>query len=271
MTRPHIEFIQTQALSWSTGADGVAIKILNADPESEARTVLTRLPPGWNVTPGMEAAKASEFFVLDGEIEIDGESFSRHAYGFLPADHDWRVKRSEGGATLLVFDYAVGDPDSASGDPIAVDTAHIPWDDSLYDPALIHLRLARKVLRMGDNNSGRTYLLTGLPHGRPDVPDLQQETHPHAEEMFMISGEMSAPEGMMRTGAYFYRPPGIIHGPHVSDLGFLMLMRNPGSNRVITDWSIERRPLPLNAPYQPILPPGSPEALRQPWPDPVTY
>ncbi len=272
MARPHIEFIQSQSLSWSPGPYGTEEKILNADPDSAARTALVRVPAGWSATrtPG-EPAVAEEFFVLHGEIEFDGRRFGRHAYGFLPADQAWRTARSAGGATLVAFRYAADDPDAAEGEVIAIDAAAMPWDNSLYDPALIHLRLARKVLRMGPNDSGRTYLLTGLPHGRPDVADLQLELHPHAEEMFLITGEMSAPEGVMRGGAYFYRPPGILHGPHVSDLGFLMLMRNPGSNKVITHWQDERRPLPLDPPFQPVLPEGSPESLREPIPARLDY
>ena len=119
------------------------------------------------------------------------------------------------GATLLIFCYAQNDPDAAAGaaEAIELDTQAMPWDVSVYDPALSHLRLARKVLRMGPNDSGRTFLLAGLPHGIPDASELPAETHPHCEEMFMIHGEMFAPEGVMRAGSYFFRPPRILHGP----------------------------------------------------------
>ena len=271
MARPHIEFIHSQNLPWSPRPDGAEDKVLNADPDSTARTLLLRVPAGWSALRSAGESIAEELFVLDGDFAVDDLTFARHGYGFLPADYPWKGMRSPSGATLLVFRYAVGDPDAASGDAIVIDAPSMPWDTSLYDPALIHLRLARKVLRMGDNDSGRTYLLTGLPHGRPDVAGLQQEIHPHAEEMFMITGEMSAPEGIMTTGAYFYRPAGIVHGPHVSDFGFLMLMRNPGSNKVITHWQEERRPLPLDPPFAPVLPAGSPATLRQDRPARLDY
>jgi hypothetical protein len=68
----------------------------------------------------------------------------------------------------------------------------------------------------------------------------------------------------MRPGAYFYRPPGILHGPHVSQTGFLQIMRSPGANRIVTHWSAERRPLPIGAPYAPVLPAGAPDRWRRP-------
>lgn len=270
MTRPHVEFIQSQNLTWAPRPDGAEEKVLNADPHSTARTLLLRVPAGWSA-PREPDDVAEEFFVLEGEIAVDDLSFGRHGYGFLPADHPWKVRHAASGATLVVFRFAADDADVATGEVVAVEAAAMPWDVSLYDPALIHLRLARKVLRMGANDSGRTYLLTGLPHGRPDVADMQLELHPHAEEMFLITGELSAPEGIMTGGAYFYRPPEIPHGPHVSDLGFLMLMRNPGSNKVITHWQEERRPLPLNPPFDPVLPAGSPVSLRRPLPARLDY
>jgi len=271
MARPHIEFIQAQTLPWTIGSDGVERKVLSQSPDSEACAFLARVPPGWRVSSSSQSGLAEEFFVLDGSIDIDGRVFSRHAYGFMPTGHDWSLKQSAGGATLILFRFDRSDVDGGSGEPIALDSALMPWDVSLYDPKLIHLRLARKVLRLGPNDSGRTYLLTGLPHGRPDVESLQLELHPHAEEMFLISGELCAPEGLMVQGAYFYRPPGIPHGPHVSDLGFLMLMRNPGSNRVVTHWQEEQRPLPVDPVFNPGRPVGSPEALRQPMPRSPAY
>ena len=108
-----------------------------------------------------------------------------------------------------MFLHAQDDRNTFAGiaESISIDTRFMPWDVSTYDPKLAHLRLARKVLRMGPHDSCRTFLLTGLPHGFPAVDTLPVETHRHCEEGFMIHGEMFAPEG-------------IVHGPHVSETGF---------------------------------------------------
>jgi hypothetical protein len=267
MPRPHIEFVQTQNVKWQARPDGSAVKLLNADPESGEATLLVRYPGGYETGAMPPGEGAEEFFVLEGAISIDGLERRRHAYGFLPRAAGKGARRTQAGATLLVFRHGRDDIDSLAGtaEEIALDTPSMPWDVSTYDPALSHLRLARKVLRLGPNDSGRTFLLTGLPHGVPDVTELPTETHDHCEEMFMLQGEMSAPEGQMQAGAYFFRPPGIVHGPHVSETGFFQIMRSPGANRIVTHWSTNLRPLPIGAAYAPVMPEGTPESWRRPW------
>ncbi|KPF90785.1 hypothetical protein IP81_14085 [Novosphingobium sp. AAP83] len=261
MARPHIEFIHTQCVSWTRRADGAEEKVLNADPLTDEATLIVRYPPGYRAPANPKGNGAEEFFVLDGAITIDGEARRAHAYGFLPQGSALGFRQTEHGAVLLVFRHAVGNPDAMTGtaDAIAILTPAMPWDVSTYDPKLIHLRLARKVLRLGPNNSGRTFLLTGMAHGvPPEGTTLPAEMHDHAEEMFMLQGAMWAPEGRMGAGAYFYRPPGILHGPHVSEHGFLQIMRSPGANTIVTHWSDTQKALPVGAPYRPILPEGTP-------------
>ncbi len=263
MARPHIEFIHAQNVGWSRRADGAEEKVLNADPLSDEATLIVRYPAGFSAGANSDEAGAEEFFVLDGAITIDGLERGYHAYGFLPQGAGSGARSTREGAVLLVFRHAAGDPNGMAGNAatIVIDTPAMPWDVSTYDPKLAHLRLARKVLRLGPNDSGRTFLLTGMAHGVPaEATMLPAETHDHAEEMFMLQGAMWAPEGRMGTGSYFYRPPGILHGPHVSETGFLQIMRSPGANAIVTKWSDELRPLPIGAAYAPVLPEGTPAA-----------
>ncbi|MFZ5704068.1 MAG: cupin domain-containing protein [Pseudomonadota bacterium] len=261
MARPHIEFVHAQNLAWVARPDGAEEKLLNWDPAGTEKTLLVRYRPGfWAGTNPVEAG-AEEFFVLDGTIEIDGVSRGYHDYGFLPQGSGLGARTTETGAVLLVFRHAQDDRNALAGtaEPIAIRTTAMPWDVSTYDPKLAHLRLARKVLRLGPNDSGRTFLLTGMAHGVPnDGEMLAAEMHDHAEEMFMLQGAMWAPEGRMGPGAYFYRPPGILHGPHVSETGFLQIMRSPGANAIVTKWSDTPSPLPIGAAYAPVLPEGTP-------------
>lgn len=267
MARPHIEFVQTQNVVWESQADGSRVKILNADPDSREATLLIDYPAGYRAPAPAASDPGEEFFVLDGTIAIDGSLRGRHAYGFLPQGAGLGARETAGGAILLLFRHAESDPNARAGtaEALAIDTARMPWDVSTYDPALNHLRLARKVLRLGPNDSCRTFLLTGMPHGVPTEATMPTETHDHCEEMLMLGGEMWAPEGLMRAGAYFYRPPHIVHGPHVSENGFFQIMRSPGANRIVTHWSEERRALPIGVAYTPVMPAGTPEAWREPW------
>jgi hypothetical protein len=262
MARPHIEFVQCQNIAWQQGPDGTLMKLLNADPDSTAATMLIQYPAGWVAPKTLADAPAEEWFVLEGAVETDAGRHGRHAYAFRPAGAGGGLSGSRLGATLIMFRYAVGDRDTLAGvaEPIDIDTRMMPWDVSTYDPKLSHLRLARKVLRMGPNDSGRTFLLAGLPHGIPAVDSLPAETHRHCEEGFMIHGEIFAPEGVMRAGSYFFRPPGIVHGPHVSETGFFQLMRSPGANWIKTEWTDATYALPIDAAYAPVVPPGTPES-----------
>lgn len=261
MARPHIEFVHAQNLHWVIRPDGAEEKLLNWDPEGTEQTLIVRYPPGFSAGPTADHAGAEELFVLDGAIEIDGVSRGYHDYAFLPQGSGLGARRTMAGAVLLVFRHARDDRNALAGiaDVIAIRTTAMPWDVSTYDPKLSHLRLARKVLRLGPNDSGRTFLLTGMAHGVPtDGAKLAAEMHDHAEEMFMLQGAMWAPEGRMGPGAYFYRPPGILHGPHVSETGFLQIMRSPGANAIVTRWSDTPSPLPIGAAYAPVLPEGTP-------------
>lgn len=267
MPRPHIEFVQCQNIAWRDREDGAQVKLLNVGESTGEETLLVRYPPGFRQAGGFPLRRAKEYFVLQGDLCVGDRSCGYHNYGFIPRGRDPLAWHSEGGATLLVFRHGYADPNSASdiAQEISLDAPAMPWDVSTYDPKLSHLRLARKILRLGPNNSCRTFLLTGMPHGIPAVDVLPAEYHDHAEEMFMVAGEMWAPEGRMRQGAYFYRPSGIVHGPHVSESGFFQIMRSPGTNFIKTHWAETPTALPIGAPFQPILPDGSPDEWRRTW------
>ncbi|MGF7153411.1 cupin domain-containing protein [Novosphingobium gossypii] len=273
MARPHIEFVQTQNIAWAERADGSQVKVISHDPGSTDATMILRLPAGFSSGPRGQDEPGLEFFVLDGVVMVDALVCTRHAYGFIPQGWRGGAMTCTSGATLLLFRHARDDRDThvQSCGAIALDTARMPWNTSTYDARLGHLRLARKILRLGPNDSGRTFLLTGLPHGVPDQMHLPTETHHHCEEAFMLQGEMWAPEGRMRQGSYFFRPPGIVHGPHVSETGFMQIMRSPGSNRVINQWSQDLQPLPIGAPYAPIVPDGTPPEWLRPMDDMPGY
>ena len=184
-----------------------------------------------------------------------------------------------GGAVVLAYCNggfedlpATGSERAPDADPaLYLDAYSMPWDASVLDPKVSHLRLSRKILRAAADGSCRTYMLAGLPHGRPVDGRVGLETHPHDEEMFLVSGDLSGPQGVMHPGAYFYRPRGIEHGPHFSDLGFLMFMRNPGTNSIQTQWTSALYTLPQEPPYRPVLPAAAPPEWARPFPTRIEY
>lgn len=278
MARAHIEFIQSQKVAWQAARTlGLArhgrLKRLGHDPEDGGFSALVDFPPGILIDAPETLAAAEEWFVLRGSLDCTAtpptgapEVFhlARHHYAHLPAGTTLAGLRSSEGARVLVFRN--GPPAAGASDGLmVVDAPAMPWDATVLDPKLMHLRMSRKILRAAKDGSCRTYLLAGLPHGRPADGRAGLERHPHAEEMFLLSGDLAGPQGVMHPGAYFYRPRDILHGPHFSDLGFLMFMRNPGTNSIVTEWTTERHGLAEIPPFAPVLPPGSPAAWAEPY------
>lgn len=265
MARPHIEFVQTQNVEWQAQPDGTLTKLLNADPVDGEETSLIRYPAGFSRGDLGPEDRAEEYFVLDGSVVVNGLERGYHAYGFTPRGESAGPRATRTGATLIVFRYGRSDPNSVTGvsKAMTVDALDVPWDMRASDAQIAHLRLTRKVLRLGPNDSSRTFLLLGLPHGIPPHPEMPAEIHDHFEEMFMLQGEMWTPEGLIRAGAYFYRPPEIVHGPHVSVGGFFQIMR-AGANYVRTTWT-DPLPLPIGQGYAPKVPDGTPASWTRPW------
>jgi quercetin dioxygenase-like cupin family protein len=285
MARPHVEFIQSQNVAWQPAATcglvrDARLKLYNADPDSGAFTALIEYAAGGRSPRPFHRTHGEELYVLRGDLTVNGHRLGRHHYAYLPAGCVREEFASDGGALVLTFcngGHADLDPSRSPPTPVAgddplkfVDVERMPWDGSTLDPKIVHLRLSRKILREAADGSCRTYMLAGLPHGRPLDGAIQTETHPHDEEMFLISGDMDSPQGVMRAGAYFYRPKGIAHGPHFSEHGFMMFMRNPGTNRIRTDWAGEALTLPRDPPYAPVIPADAPPDWRREW-TPLAY
>lgn len=285
MAREQVEFIQSQNVAWEPAARHglhrpARLKRLSHDPASGAFTALVEYERGARIAGPLRRSGSEEWFVLYGAATLNGQALGRHHYAYLPPGTGVASLDCPDGALVLTYcnggftDESADDaaPAAAAASGAAaryVDTCAMPWDATVLDPKLVHLRLSRKILRADPDC--RTYLLAGLPQGRPADGRVGLETHPHDEEMFLVSGDMSAPQGVMHPGAYFYRPRGILHGPHFSDLGFFMFMRNPGTDRINTQWTAATHTLPQEPAYAPVLPAGAPAEWAKPLSTRVPY
>jgi quercetin dioxygenase-like cupin family protein len=96
----------------------------------------------------------------------------------------------------------------------------IPW---VKGPAP-GLRL--KLLWRDEQSGAYSRLLSVDPGWR----EPRLEHHDCSEEAFVLEGDMTMGSlGTMRPGAYFWRPPGIKHGPMHSSSGALILIRTDGA------------------------------------------
>jgi quercetin dioxygenase-like cupin family protein len=276
MPRPYIEFIHSQNLPWKRAgfrSGGVRWKVLSADDETGACTVLIDYPAGWRAAQPFHSLADEEFFVLSGALAVNETAYSRHNYAFLPRGFPRRRMATEHGAQVIVFFSLLPSDMPGEAEPglydaarliERIDTIALAWDQSNIDPNINHLHAARKNLRLSPDGDCRTYLLGGRPHGFPPSGDESLERHPHAEEMFMIAGDMPCSMGVMQTGAYFYRPPNIWHGADCTLAGYLMLMRTPGSNKTISEWSREKHPVTFTPAHAVNVPENLREAAAPP-------
>ncbi len=285
MARPFIEFLQSQALEWTPdarrcGRRGLDVKTLSLDDETEAVTLLVRYPPGWASGAASWCNADEEIVVIQGSLELNGRVYGRHHYAYLPAGYirDGLSAGPAGAVVLTCFSARpVFSEDSSVAPPYSVEalTEHLDpfslrWDQSNMDPNIAHLNAYRKNLRLAPDGSGRSYFLAGLPQGYPASGSEPLERHPHVEEMFMIAGDMPCSLGIMRAGAYFWRPPMIWHGADCTVNGFLLFARTPGTNKTISEWSDEGHPVKLTPEHRPQLPTHL-ETAGHAIDDPVTY
>jgi hypothetical protein len=277
--RPYIEFIQSQQLPWQRAPDefgGADWKVLSRDADSGAVTALLRIAAGRRAIAA-RLASDWELFVLKGAARVGELELIMHAYAYLPAG--FPLGQVEATDELIVLSFFAGAPVAAQPHAGAyaesrlirpVDTVALRWDNSGVDPNINHLNAARKNLRFAPEGDCRSYLLGGMPQGFPRA-EASLERHPHTEEFFMVSGDMAFHVGILRTGAYFWRPPEIAHGRDCTRTGFLLFCRTPGSNKTITNWSQERYPVSWTPEHRPVLPPELAALGAVPQPDPIEY
>jgi hypothetical protein len=276
MPRPQVEFIHAQQLPWRPAPfgdaawSGVEAKVLSRDPADGACSALLRFPAGWHAPP--VALDASlEFLLLDGELAIGALSYGLDAYAFLPAGYPLARRHSARGAVALAFFDREPRARAAAGadwDRRAlierIDTHALPWTRHDIDPSVQFLNLAHKVLREVVATGEKTILLSSGAQTHPKDWREAQLAHDCVEEMYLLGGDIIGERGVMYEGAYFWRPPGIWHGPFGSRRGSLSLIRFC-EGRHHNTWSDAARPFVLEPAHAPVLPPGLAAAAATPW------
>lgn len=275
MARAHVDYLQSQTLPWQPShwahLPGCQVKFLSRDPDSGAVSLLLRFPSGWAAREAGFLGTAEELLVIEGTLELDGRRYGQDCYGWFPPGHRHAVREAPGGAVALVFYDA--DPLWTAGDPPAgrpapaptlVDAFELAWSADGADPAFGGRDHRWKLLHGSPRASSATMLIASPPHLHPSRWLAPQEIHPCAEEMFLLSGDFLCNIGQMCSGAYFWRPPGVAHGPYGSRGGNLALLRTHGAplTTAFTDHEIE---LPQAPEYQPLLPLAQRALRTHPW------
>lgn len=253
MARPHIEFVQAQHLSWQDARlrPGVAMKLLSEDTATGAMSAVFRYPPGWSAPVGA-LDRDEEFFVLDGALEHDGKRLGPDTYAFWPGGFPRGRVTAPDGAAVLTFLSA---PSNAPFDPArlteSLDIRHGDWHADLAAMGLEVMASFARLRRLrSDPRTGEiTYVTATMPYWRESQP----ERHPVIQEFFVLAGEAAGPQGIMRAGAYVWRPANVTHGPYGSTTGAVFFFRSHGGPQ-----STEHDPpmdFRFDPPHRPVLPP----------------
>ena len=267
MARPHICFVQAQMLPWrrepaTTGRADVDAKVLSADDTDGSSTCILRFAAGWQRTEPEYLAAHEEFLVLDGWLEIDGQRYDTHCYGFLPANYPRSSARAPEGAVLLTMYY--GKPTVTAGSAPApydpkllvkyVNPLTMDWDSGLVDPQLAK-GVAIKPLRTDPYTQETSFLYCSPPHRVPAGMAKPQWTHPMVEELYVLEGDyVWADLGRMRPGGYAWWRENVYHGPSGTDTGYHLFVRTIGGP-LVNIFATEKRPHTWQPQHQPVLPP----------------
>ena len=275
MARPRIEFIQAQALPWQGQPlaelrPGTDARILSEDSETGACSLMVRYPAGWSrETDGFLSAD-EEFLVLDGDLTVGRYDYGYLGYGHLPAGLPRRRIASHKGAIVLTFFSAAPElrPGTADYDAArlveGLDVLAVPYTGNFHPE--FPPGAGRKMLFEDPAAGDQSWLLGTLGLRWAE----RAERHPVVEEMFLIAGEVHGNLGVMRPGAYFWRPPDIAHGPYGSLTGNVYFFRTKGG-KLATDYEAPDRPFAWWPDHRPVVPPELEALARetpgaaQPW------
>lgn len=268
MARPHIEFIQNQVLPWKqlgegSSRPGAAGRALSYDPDTKAASVLMKYPSSWRLAENHYLPCDEELFVLDGSLSVGGVVYGKGDYAYLPAGMTRPGMASGPGAAVLTFfegpqGSVMGDAPLGMYDPTRliakIETEAMPWGTP-SDAMVMTFANApgRKLLRQDPKTGDRTWMLRFGPDDPKKMTHGRAETHPVVEESFLLEGEIQMPCGVLHPGAYFWRPPGIPHGPVGTLKGLWGFFRSKGGP-LTTKWADNEEPVDWSPTYRPILP-----------------
>lgn len=257
MGRPHVEFVQSQRLPWERGRlaalrGALATKLLSRDPLDGACSLLVEYPAGFACAGGALGAD-DELLVLEGALEIDGQRYGELAYAHLPAGYAAREWASPQGAVVLEFFSA--EPawlmSPVAHDPRRLvrhlDGFAVPYTGNFHPE--FPPGAGRKLLYCDPLTQDTSWLLGTLPMRWAE----RSEVHPVVEEMYLLAGEVHGDRGVMRPGAYFWRPPGVAHGPYGTQTGNLYFFRTRGGG-LSTTYVDAARPFHWRPAYEAVLP-----------------
>lgn len=276
MARPHIEFIHTQQLPWRKNVcrslPDVECKMLSRDDETGACSMLLRYPAGWQQDGVLYFEVDEEFYVLDGDLKINDQEYGLDCFAYLPAGYDRSTASTDKGCDVIAFYNS--EPTAVNGAPVAgafdlsasipfINAHDMSWNCDGMDPYYGEWGMQWKMLNHDPATNAATVLVSVPPQVHPEGWKGPREIHDCMEEAFILGGDLHTHNGVFHNGMYFYRPPGIYHGPFASRFGSIMLVRVDGV--LENNWTQEETPVSLYPEHKPVLPDDLAAVASEPW------
>jgi hypothetical protein len=191
-------------------------KLLNEDPDTGSFTMVVKLPGGAGDATRGSHSSDEEMFLLEGDLTIDGETFTAPAYWHFPAGTVHGDSHTQGGATLIEAFTGLCDLIPATDEELAaapvgrgVDVNALEWKATNELRENYHYAgPVSKVLRGDPETTGFTSMAR-LPAGYAH-PDLAY--HQCTQEQFLLEGSVNETGKDRQALAYWCHPPGEVHG-----------------------------------------------------------
>ena len=97
--------LRTDEIGWQQATnypEGAQMKVLREGDGSHGRTILLKLPAGWQM-PSHSHRSVEQHYVLEGEYKSQGRVFGPGSYQLITKETDHGPFSSEAGAVLLVI------------------------------------------------------------------------------------------------------------------------------------------------------------------------
>lgn len=236
MGRPHMEplvdrDVVSRSLTLPGWSSGIQYRTLSMDPVNGACTQVIEIGGGFRQEAGFSRS-GWELFILDGQLIIDGVTYGKDQYFFVPAGHRLGTIESQAGCRAIWFwndhypDWVPAtdhrDDDVATGDFVATNANDdLRWQVPSFFPQT-EPGVFIKILRMDEYTgafTGLYVMCAGFWQDNVSYHDCMEESYHIWGESWMMQF------GYLPTGGYFYRPPYIGHGPFQCEYGTYAIFR----------------------------------------------
>lgn len=174
-----------------------------AGEPTRARLVEFAAGSAWS---GPDAAAHREWLVLEGELQVGGQTLEARDYHVAPAGHPGSAVASDRGALVFLRESDV--LALADDAPFTVRDAEAGWPD--FAPGI-----QRRVLWQRGGEAALLY------YAQPGA-SVPTHTHGHDEECLMLQGEFFLDDVLLQAGDYQLAPAGTGHRIAETDTGVVI-------------------------------------------------